>query len=51
MFIFILLCVTSKGFMKTFKAVIKSSEAPQGSVKIKKLVYFFLFARDRDGKG
>ena len=34
-FFFTLLCGASKGFMKAFKAFIKSSEAPQRSVKIK----------------
>ena len=34
-FIFILLCGASKGFMKALKAFIKPFEAPQGSVKIK----------------
>ena len=34
-FIFILLCGASKGFMKALKAFIKPFEAPQRSVKIK----------------
>ena len=34
-FIFILLCGTSKVFMKAFKAFIKPIEVPQRSVKIK----------------
>ena len=35
MFISTLLCGASKGFMKAFKAFVKSLEAPQRSVKIK----------------
>ena len=35
LFIFILLCVASKDFMKAFKAFIKPFETPQRSVKIK----------------
>ena len=34
-FIFILLCGASKGFIKVLKAFIKPFEAPQRSVKIK----------------
>ena len=36
--------------MKTLKAFIKPSEAPQRSVKIKLYVNFFLFVGDWDGK-
>ena len=35
--------------MKAFIAIIKPFEAAQRSLKIKRL--FFLFIRDRDGKG
>ena len=35
LFISALLCLTSKGFMKALKAIIKPFEAPQRSVKIK----------------
>ena len=35
MFIFILPCGTTEGFMKVLKAFIKHFEAPQRSVKIK----------------
>ena len=45
--IFTLLCVASKAYVKAF---IKLFEAPQGSVKIKKLSYFLLFVHDQDGK-
>ena len=34
MFIFILLCGASKGFMKAFKVFMKPFETPQRSVKI-----------------
>ena len=34
-FIFVLLCGASKGFLKAFKAFIKAFEPPQRSVKIK----------------
>ena len=34
-FIFTLLCDTSKGFMKALKTFIKPFEAPQRSVKVK----------------
>ena len=37
--------------MKAFKAFLKPYEAPQGSEKIKMLSKFFLYVRDRGGKG
>ena len=37
MFIFILLCGASKGFMKALKVFIKPFEAPRRSMKIKNL--------------
>ena len=41
-FIFTLLCVASKGFMKTLKAFIKRFETQQGSVKVKiKLIFIY----------
>ena len=49
MFIFILLCGASKGFMKAFKVFIKAFEAPQKSVKIKIQVNFL--ASSGIGKG
>ena len=44
MFIFTILCGASKGFMKTLKAFIKLSEAPERSVKIKISVNFFFLS-------
>ena len=49
-FIFTLLCGTTKGFMKAFKVFIKPFKATQRCVKIKK-IFFFLFVRGRDEKG
>ena len=55
-FIFILLCGASKGFMKALKALkafIKTFEAPQRSVKIKKVTFYFNinFLNAQGGKG
>ena len=41
MFIFILLCGASKGFMKAFKSFIRLFEAPQSSAEIKTEVNYF----------
>ena len=49
-FIFTLLCDTSKGFMQALNTFIKPFEAPQRSVKIKIQLNIFLFVRDLDGK-
>ena len=46
-----LLCGASKGFIKSFKAFTKSSEAPQKKCENKNLSKFSLFVRDRDRKG
>ena len=40
-FVFTLLCGTSKGFMNTQKALIKPFEAPQRHVKIKISAHFY----------
>ena len=40
--IFTPLCGASKGFKKTFKAVVKPFEAPQGSVKVNVKLIFIL---------
>ena len=42
MFIFILLCGASKGFMKAFKGFIRLFEAPQSSAEIRQVNYFCL---------
>ena len=52
-FIFTLLCAVSKGFLKAFKAFKKPFEAPQRSVKIKKINFYFntTFWNAQRGKG
>ena len=51
MFIFTLLYGDSKCFMKGFKTFMKPFETSQKIVKTKMLSWYFLFFRDRGGKG
>ena len=50
MFIFILTCGTSEGFMKALKAFIKHFEAPERSVKIKTKLNFLPSSGIRTGR-
>ena len=49
-FIFVLLCGVSKGFMKTFRAFRKLFEAPQRSVKIEiQVTFYFMQLSEMNG--
>ena len=51
-FILILLCGASKGFMKALKTIIKPFEAPQRSVKTKiKLIFILMQLSKMHGAG